>query len=218
MLLRASRLHRSRNGRRRAAAGFTLVEVLVALFIMAMLSAMAWQGIDGIVRARDISQAQLQRSLRLSTVMAQWDQDLASLFDTAAVPHLSYDGDTLRMVRRVDGGVQLVAWTHQGTQWWRWTSPVVTRVVELQESWLRSQQLTGGESGQLLMLDGVTDLQIQFFRDNAWTNPQSSGDVDPPTAGGGTAQRESTLYGVRLLLAFGELRLTRDVALSLQQP
>jgi len=197
--------------------GFTLVEVLVALFILAVLGTMAWQGIDGIARARDISRAQLDRSLRLSTVMAQWDQDLAALFDTPAVPHLSFDGSTLRLVRRAAGGVQLVAWSHRGTQWLRWTGPVVTRVAELQESWLRSQQLVGNESGQLLLLDGVSDVQIQFFRDNGWSNPQSSGDTAPSTPAG-TAQRESTLYGVRLLLAFGEQRLTRDVALSLQQP
>ena len=204
--------------RRIRPAGFTLVEVLVTLMILAVLSAMAWQGIDGIVRSRDISQTQLDRSLRLSTVMAQWDQDLASLFDTPVQPSLSFDGDTLRVVRRAGGGVQLVAWTHQGTQWWRWAGPVVTRVVELQQSWLQSQQLTSIESGRLLMLDGVSDVQIQFFRDNAWSNPQSSGDLEPSAQGGGAAQRESTLYGVRLMLAFGEQRLTRDVALSLQQP
>lgn len=202
----------------RASRGFTLVEVLVALLILAMLSTMAWQGIDGMVRARDISQAQLDRSLRLSTVMAQWDQDLAALFDSPAVPHLSFDGSTLRMVRRAAGGAQLVAWSHQGTQWLRWAGPVVTRVAELQESWLRSQQLAADDSGQLLLLDGVDDVQIQFFRDNGWSNPQSSGDLAPATPGGGTAQRESTLYGVRLRLSFGAQQLTRDVALSLQQP
>jgi general secretion pathway protein J len=196
--------------------GFTLVEVLVALSIMAVLATMAWQGIDGMVRARDISQARLDRSLRLSTVMAQWDQDLASLFDTPAVPHLSYDGSTLRMVRRAPGGVQLVAWSHQGTQWLRWSGPVLTRVAELQESWLRSQQLADAGRGQLVLFDDVSDVQIQFFRGNAWSNPQSSGDVGSP--GGGSAQRESTLYGVRLVLTFGEQQLTRDVALSLRQP
>lgn len=196
--------------------GFTLVEVLVALSILAVLAAMAWRGIDGMVRARDISQSQLERSLRLATVMAQWDQDLAALFDTPAVPYLNYDGSTLRMVRRASGGVQLVAWSHLGTQWLRWAGPVVTRVAELQESWLRSQQLVGGEAGQLLLLDEVSEVQIQFFRGNAWSNPQSSGDIDATAPG--AAQRESTLYGVRLVLAFGTQQLTRDVALSLQQP
>ena len=63
--------------------GFTLVEVLVALLIMAVLSAMAWQGIDGIVRARDMSQAQMERTLRLNTVIAQWEQDLMAVYDKA---------------------------------------------------------------------------------------------------------------------------------------
>ena len=35
-----------------AQRGFTLVEVLVALLIMAVMATMAWQGVDGIVRAR----------------------------------------------------------------------------------------------------------------------------------------------------------------------
>jgi general secretion pathway protein J len=204
--------------RSRCIRGFTLVEVLVALMIMAVLSTLAWRGIDGIVRARDISQAQVERSLRLNTVMAQWDQDLSALFDTPAVPHLSFDGSTLRLVRRAPDGVQLVAWSLEGTQWLRWAGPVVTRFDELQDSWMRSQQLLGNEKGQLVLLDGVTDLQIQFFRDNGWSNPQSSGDVAPASSGGSAGQSEASLYGVRLVLAFGEQRLTRDVALALRQP
>ena len=62
--------------------GFTLVEVLVALAIMAVLGVMAWQGVDGIVRARDIGRERLDRTLRLNAVIGQWDADLQALIDT----------------------------------------------------------------------------------------------------------------------------------------
>jgi prepilin-type N-terminal cleavage/methylation domain-containing protein len=39
--------------RHRTAPGFTLVEVLVALAVMAVIAGMAWQGIDAMVRSRD---------------------------------------------------------------------------------------------------------------------------------------------------------------------
>lgn len=202
--------------------GFTLVEVLVALLVMAVLSTMAWQGMDGIVRARDMSQAQMERTLRLNTVIAQWEQDLMAVYDTAAVPPLAFDGATVRLVRTAEGGVQIVAWSLQGTQWRRWTGPVVTRTEELQESWMRSQQLLGNEPGQLVLLDDVSEVQVYFFRGNGWSNAQSSGDRSPivPGIGPGTpaAQRELLPSGARLVLALGEQRLTRDLMLAPQWP
>jgi general secretion pathway protein J len=57
----------------RTHSGFTLVEVLVALMIMALMAAMAWQGVDGVVRSRNDSQARLEQTLRLNTVVAQWE-------------------------------------------------------------------------------------------------------------------------------------------------
>ena len=44
--------------------GFTLVEVLVALLVLSIMAAMAWRGVDGIVRTRDASQRQLEQTLR----------------------------------------------------------------------------------------------------------------------------------------------------------
>ena len=66
--------------------GFTLVEVLVALFIMAVLAGLAWRGVDALVRTRDGSKAAAEAVLRLGTVLAQWEQDLNQVQDSAAVP------------------------------------------------------------------------------------------------------------------------------------
>ena len=223
----------------RHVGGFTLVEVLVALMIMAILAGMAWQGVDGIVRTRDASNAQLQQSLRLNTVMAQWEQDLASLQDTPVVPALGFDGASLRMTRRADGGLQLVVWslraanglaavpgseTLTASTWLRWAGPVVTSQAELQEQWLRSQQFQGVEAGQLRVLEGVSQWQVYYFRagDASWTNAQSSGNSAPGTTFQPTIRPRPPI-GVRLVLTLapGQARqgsLRRDVALGPQSP
>ena len=183
-------------------AGFTLIEVLVAVVVMAIMSLMAWQGVDGIVRARDANQVRLEQTLRLETVVAQWEQDLASLQETDAVPALTCDGQTMRLTRRTEGGMQVVAWALRpdsaGATWQRWAGPAVTTTTGLQEAWFRTQQFQGGEPGQLRALTGLDQWQVYFFQGNAWANCQSSADV---TAASGV-QRQVLPTGVRLVLAF----------------
>jgi general secretion pathway protein J len=203
--------------------GFTLVEVLVALFVMALLAAMAWQGVDGIARARSMGNERIERALRLDTVLAQWEQDLAALHDTQPVaPPLAFDGATLRIARRNGGGVQLVAWSLREGRWRRWAGPVVTRTQALQDSWLRSQQLLGNEADQMEMARGVATWQVYFFRNNAWSNAQSSADIVQAPAGAASAPQNQALpTGVRLVIEFDGTaglagRLTRDLLIAPQ--
>ena len=175
----------------RGSGGFTLVELLVAMVVMAIMSLMAWQGVDGIARARESNQVRLEQILRLETVVAQWEQDLAALQETTAVPTLSCDGQSVRLVRRTDAGLQVVAWSlrpdSHGSVWQRWAGPPVTTTKNLQESWLRTQQFQGSETGQLRAIPGLEEWRVFFFQGNAWANCQSSGDVvltpvsPPPT-------------------------------------
>ncbi len=170
-------MQRARQKRDRARPGFTLVEVLVALVIMAVVAAMGWQGVAAMARARDIGAAASERTLRLSALVGQWEQDLAAIYDSPQVPGLSFDGATLRIVRRADGGVMVVAWAVRDGVWRRWASPPASRVGDLQQAWLASQQLQGPEAGQLKLVDGVTAWQVYFWRGQGWSNAQSSADV-----------------------------------------
>ena len=175
-------------------AGFTLVEVLVALLIMAILAGLAWQGLDGILRSRQGTGDVLERSVRLNTVLSQWEQDLQAVQDVGVVPAaIGFDGQSLRLTRRLDGGVAMVVWAVRGGQWQRWVGPTTTRVADLSESWLRSQQLLGNEPGQLKLLE-ASEWNVYFYRGNAWTNAQSSGDlVAPPSNAGANLQPPPTL-------------------------
>jgi general secretion pathway protein J len=205
--------------------GFTLVEVLVVLFILAVLTLLAWRGIDGLVRTRDGARASAQAVLRHSTVLAQWEQDLNQVQEGAAVPSLRFDGTALTLTRRAPEGLQLVVWTRQGNQLWRWASRPVIRVQDLQEAWLRGQQWSAISGEALAMLDDVSDLQVYYFRanDNNWSNAQSTGDVAAvvvrPAASGASAppqpglDREALPKGVRLRLTLPAGVLLRDLML-----
>ena len=162
---------------RRGSAGFTLVEVLVALLVMALLAGLSWQALDSVVRARDDSQVRVDRTVRLATVLTQWEQDLLAVHDTEAVPPLAFDGQSLRLTRRSEGGVQLVAWAVRNNQWQRWAGPTLVNTGELQEAWLRSQQLQGTEPGTVLLAADASQWQIYFARGGQWSNAQSTGDL-----------------------------------------
>lgn len=62
-----------------------MIEVLVSLLILAVMAGMAWKGLDGIVRSREIADGAVQRTLRLHSVMAQWQVDLAGVVDVQTV-------------------------------------------------------------------------------------------------------------------------------------
>ena len=209
-------------------AGFTLVEVLVALLIMAVIAGMGWQGVSAMARAREIGTATSERVLRLSALVGQWEQDLAAVYDSPQVPGLSFDGASLRLVRRLDDGVAVVVWSLREGVWRRWASTVATRQGDLQQAWLASQQLQGPEPGQLRLLDGVREWQVYFWRGQAWTNAQSSGDlqavpaaIQASGASGAAAtpvQSVKLPTGVRLQIELPEGRILRDVMLSPQNP
>ncbi len=217
---------RRRRRARATACGFTLVEVLVALAVMAVIAGMAWQGIDAMVRSRDAAQASSQATLRTGIALAQWERDLWAVLATGVVPVLRFDGANVRMTREAaDGGVQVVVWSRREGAWWRWASSGVTRTADLQELWLHSQQLMGLEAGTVKVLDSLDGLQLYFHRDNAWTNAQSTGDSGGPSAGppsGGPAGSpppgalpapldERLPNAVRLVLNLPAGTLTRDL-------
>ena len=208
--------------------GFTLVEVLVALLAMAILASFAWRGLDGVVATRDANRELIDRHSRLATVLVQWEQDLQSVHDTGVVPAIAFDGQSLRLTRRVDGGVALVVWAVRGGRWQRWVGRPQQRGGALLQAWMASQQFMGDEPGQLTAAEQASDWQLYFWRDNDWSNAQSSGNLvqaaqaapaaatagSPPATGGAQAAREELPRAVRLVITLRDGKLTRDIALG----
>ena len=209
----------------RFARGFTLVEVLVALAVMALMAALTWRGIDGMTRAQAINRQSTDDTLALQAGLTQWRADLdavvswpapllTSSSDLAPLTtqrSLFWDGSTLRLTRAdaVDPatGLRVVAWTRQNTTgWWlRWQSAPLTSIQAWAAAWdaaarwgqnagMSGLDATVGGGAQAVTIIRVSDWQLYYFRNNAWTNPLSS------AAENADATSTRLPDGVRLLL------------------
>jgi len=211
----------------RRARGFTLVELLVSLFALALMAALSWRGLDGMARARQQVEARADEVLTLQTGLAQWDADLDAVTEFPPTPALEWNGRVLRLTRHSSlsaaDGVQVVGWTRREGQWRRWQSaPVATR-GELDQAWLQAdlwaQNPSDAARAQEVAITPLLEWQIFFFRDNAWTNPQSAagtpaftgipgvtGSTPPATSAAGATQTATLPDGVRLVLQLPEGR------------
>lgn len=180
----------------RAQRGFTLIEVMVALVVMAVMTVMAWRAVSTLTDSRERNEATMVRAETLQTLMRQWEIDVRDVQDTKLLPAaVSFDGSTLRLTKRREGGVQLIAWQLREGRLSRWESSLTTTSTQLQDAWFRSQQLTSRDLQRMPGLSGLIGWQLYFFRNNAWTNAQSEADRDQ--------QGRATLpAGVRMRLQF----------------
>jgi general secretion pathway protein J len=168
--------------------GFTLIELLIAITLMAVLAGLSWRGLDSLMRSRDITQAQVNKTAVLQTVLAQWQADLNAI---QAVPNIAdagvlWDGRTLRITRRAttwradgaDAGLWVVAWTLRNNQWLRWQSPPLQTRAALQQAWANAerwgQNPSSDDAAFETKLIPLEAWQLTYFRGNAWTNPLSS--------------------------------------------
>ncbi len=174
--------------------GFTLIELLIALTLMAVLAGLSWRGLDSLMRSRDVTQAQVDKTAVLQTVLAQWQSDLNAVQPIPGVVDagLQWNGNTLRLTRRAttwradgsDAGLWVVAWTLRNKQWLRWQSPAVQTRGALLQAWAQAerwgQNPSSEDAARETSLIPLEAWQLSYFRGNAWSNPlSSSGNVTP---------------------------------------
>ena len=194
--------------------GFTLVELLVALVVMALLALLSWRGLDGMTRVQGQTQSHTDGVLALQAGLAQWQTDLDALALQANVPGVSglnYDGSALRLTRRYaeEGGtgdsIRVVAWSQRAvenkTTWLRWQSEPLKTRAELQSAW--QQALTWSKEGneadrkREVAVAAIEKWQMLYYVNDAWVNALSSGAVDAT----GTA---TVPDGIRLVLTLAQ--------------
>lgn len=203
---------------RRRSAGFTLVELLVALFAMALLAVMSWRGLDGMTRAQEQTQARSDEVLTLQVALAQWAADLDALIQLPQTTALDWNGRVLRITRSSSvapgEGVVVAAWSRREVEgrgtWLRWESAPARTREQLERAWLQadlwSQNPGEEERRREVAVTPLAEWQIFYFRGGAWSHPLSSDATAaapaPPARPPGLAGTPPTVLpdGVRLVL------------------
>jgi general secretion pathway protein J len=196
----------------RSNGGFTLIELLVAISVMALLAVLSWRGLDGMARSQAQTSQRADEVLNLQAGLGQWKVDLDSLTQTPQITSLAWDGRVLRLTRRAttgSDGLVVVAWTRRGEadgQWLRWQSPPVRTLGGWTDAWNRanvwSQTASAEDRVREVLIAPLTNWQIFYFRDNAWSNSLSSaGSSGASVPGSGqTGAPVAVPDGIRLVL------------------
>jgi general secretion pathway protein J len=177
---------RARRHLARQLCGFTLLELLVAISILAIVSMIAWRGLDSLISTRERLAPESDEVRALLTAFGQLERDLAQI-TTPAVFGLSSSpvnvrpsttGPVLEILRIAPTTV--VAPTSVQTVFWRVADGALLRQVSAPR-----RSFDPNENEQLSsapLLSNVKSIRVRLWRDVAWVDPLAPGAAEPPSS------------------------------------
>ncbi|CAM2138973.1 general secretion pathway protein J [Pararobbsia alpina] len=207
------RVARSKRAPRRA-AGFTLIEMLVAIALLAVVAVLSYRGLDEILRARESLTSHMTSERALSQLFAQVNVDLrnAARDDEVGQPPVRVGGGVLQIVRnmRLPGQaprLQVIRYRDTGHRVVREASPGISTIGQLRAN-LNGQADDGWSSIELASgVDGFgSEAWVPdhgFTADMSVARDQLDADIKAPTipqAGNGPLPRSVTGVAVDIRL------------------
>lgn len=154
---------------RGCAAGFTLIEILVAVAIIGLVSVLAYGGLSELRQQSTRLNESAARTRAIQTAIHRMAQDFASLEPRPVRASL---GDNFEPALLADTrGDRLAEFTHSG-----WPNPAgvprstlqrVSYTLEdnklVRQYWVVLDRMQTGEPVQSVLLDGVTSVKLRFL-------------------------------------------------------
>ena len=163
--------------------GFTLLEVLIAVAVFAVVGVMAYGGLQAVLSQQAIARDNADRFRELQFAVQQVSRDLLQLNPRPVREPL---GDGYRAALYSDPrGEVLLEFTRGG-----WTNPLgqpraavqrVAYVLEddllLRRHWFVPDQTLGEEPVERELLSGVEEVRLRFFGPGGWSEEWPAGGV-----------------------------------------
>jgi general secretion pathway protein J len=154
-----------------------LIELLVAISILAIVAVMGWRGLSSIVRSREILNSELEQTRSLQLTFAQLQSDCAQIINPLNYPNLPegrsswIEPTRLILVRNVYGydqapTLQVVTYRIKGFDLTRFES-ITTRDLTILAELLRQARNPPDQQVEIVMQKEVQDIEFSGY-------PQSS--------------------------------------------
>ncbi|KWE51647.1 general secretion pathway protein GspJ [Burkholderia ubonensis] len=169
---------RSESARR--ARGFTLIELMIAIAILAVVAVLAWRGLDQIMRGRDKVSSAMEDERIFAQMFDQMriDARRAATDDEAGQPALGVAGNTLQIVRAFDAPgaaprLQVIRYRIAAGRVVRYASPPLADANRLRDT-LKNPDVEGWSSVALMGGVGAIDAKLYVPRVGWTTNVQTA--------------------------------------------
>ncbi len=201
--------------------GLTLVELLVAIGVLAFVAVLGWRGLDSITRARASLNAELEQTRGLQLAFAQLQADSANAVDATLLDGrspLAVNVDRITIARRIQpdaqpGMLQLVTWRLRDGVLTREESPPTRDLTQLDQYW---RFAAAGGARPVALRRGLRAMDLRVWTDDgrgwrSWTQMQAQAQAQPAAAplasrgslmnpGAGTTAMQTTWSGLEVSL------------------